>query len=142
MPITVVQDTITWALYEAEFRQYLDLESTDARLDALLEDVFGSAAQEADDWIDNPFDGSEEAHGYTLTGLTLNSVKLGMFAWGFRILYGQGPDGPKPGLTQRKTDFLSEGFAGSKVTRPEDMEAALGAAKPHWAKFQRRYGFV
>jgi hypothetical protein len=125
---TAVRDEFTWAAYEAALRTYLGIPSGD---DARLERALAVAAIAGDTFLNNPFDGTTDLKT-DLTGDVLLAIEDGVFAFVRAYYEATGATAPKPGLTSVKTGDLSEGYAGSAVTRVTPTDLAISAARPSW----------
>lgn len=129
--------TYTWAAYEVRLRARLGVASGSE--DALKE-LLARAAQAADQYMGNPFDGSSDIspveHPITIWG--------GLVAW-MSVMWrlGPGASGPgagmTPGLASVSTGSLSESYATGPSGRgltPD--QAALEAARDAWWPFKTK----
>ena len=129
--------TYTWAAYEARLRARLGVAtgSEDA-----LKELLASAAEAADQYMGNPFDGSTdispEVHPITIWG--------GLVAW-MTVLWRLGPGasgagaGMTPGLVGVTTGSLTENYAaGANGKGLSPDAAALEAARGRWFRYKLR----
>lgn len=127
--------TYTWAAYEVRLRDRLGVASGSA---AQLEGLLASAAEAADTYMGNPFDGSTEISPTTHP----ITIWEGLVAW-MTVMWRLGPGaasagaGMTPGLVGVTTGSLTENYAAGadgKGLSPD--EAALDAARGRWRKFK------
>lgn len=129
--------TYTWAAYEVRLRARLGVASGSE--DALKE-LLASAAEAADQYMGNPFDGSTdispEVHPITIWG--------GLVAW-MTVMWRLGPGassagaGMTPGLASVNTGSLSESYAtGTDGKGLSPDAAALEAARGRWFRYKLR----
>lgn len=129
--------TYTWAAYEARLRDRLGVASGSA---AQLEGLLASAAEAADTYMGNPFDGSTEISPATHP----ITIWEGLVAW-MTVMWRLGPGasgagaGMTPGLASVNTGALSESYAvGTDGKGLSPDAAALEAAKGRWFRYKLR----